>query len=57
MLTCSALKRSYRDQLRQAAPDLRFVFLDLDKSEARRRIELRGHFFPAHLIDSQFHTP
>ncbi|WP_409982423.1 gluconokinase [Roseateles sp.] len=57
MLTCSALKRSYRDQLRQAAPDLRFVFLDLDKSEARRRIELRGgHFFPAHLIDSQFNT-
>jgi gluconokinase len=57
MVTCSALKLSYRDLLRKASPGLRFVFLDLNKDEARRRVESRGgHFFPVHLIDSQFAT-
>ena len=57
LLTCSALKRSYRDQLRQASPGLRFAFLDIDKSEAGRRVSTRAsHFFAASLIDSQFET-
>ncbi len=57
ILTCSALKRSYRDQLRAAAPGLRFAFLDIDKAEADRRVRTRGgHFFSASLIDSQFDT-
>lgn len=57
MAACSALKRSYRDQLRQASPGLRFAFLDIDKAEARRRIETRGgHFFSVTLVDSQFDT-
>jgi gluconokinase len=30
VLTCSALKRRYRDRLRQARPGLRFVFLDIE---------------------------
>lgn len=55
-LTCSALKKAYRDQLRQNAPALKFVFLDISQDEAMRRVSTRGngHFFPAALVDSQF---
>lgn len=57
LLTCSALKRSYRERLRQASPGLRFAFLDIDKAEAGRRVATRGaHFFAASLVDSQFDT-
>jgi gluconokinase len=57
MAACSALKRAYRDQLRQASPGLRFAFLDISKDEARRRVQTRGgHFFSASLMDSQFDT-
>ena len=34
VLTCSALKKAYRDRLRQATPELKFAFLEIDKSEA-----------------------
>ncbi|TDF84147.1 gluconokinase [Pseudomonas sp. H9] len=55
ILTCSALKKRYRDTLRHAVPDLGFVFLDLTPEEASRRVLARpGHFMPASLIDSQF---
>ena len=54
---CSALKRSYREQLRHASPGLRFAFLDIDKAESGRRVLTRGtHFFSASLVDSQFAT-
>jgi len=58
VLSCSALKRCYRDQLRQAAPGLRFVFMDLSRGEAQRRVAARGaaHFFHAGLVDNQFDT-
>lgn len=57
ILACSALKRSYREQLRAASPGLRFAFLDIDRAEAGRRVRTRGgHFFAASLIDSQFDT-
>ena len=57
VLTCSALKRAYRDTLRTASPQLRFVFLEITREEALRRIQARsGHFFPAQLLDSQFAT-
>lgn len=57
VLTCSALKRAYRDRLRAAAPGLRFVFLDIDREAARQRVASRGsHFFSASLVDSQFAT-
>lgn len=55
VLTCSALKRSYRDRLRAAARGLRFVHLALSREEAKRRVALRGnHYFKADLVDSQF---
>ncbi|MBL0919016.1 MAG: gluconokinase [Hydrogenophaga sp.] len=55
VLTCSSLKRRYRDRLRAAAPGLRFVFLQLTREQARERVATRsGHLFPASLVDSQF---
>ena len=58
VLTCSALKRAYRDQLRAACPGLRFVFLDIDREEAGQRVAARAgtHFFSSALVDSQFAT-
>ena len=57
VVACSALKRSYRDQLRRASPGLRFAFLGIDKSDASRRVSTRGaHFFATSLVDSQFET-
>ena len=60
VMACSALKRKYRDQLRAAAPGLRFVLLNADAEEIRRRMELRtareGHFMPPGLLDSQLAT-
>jgi gluconokinase len=57
VLTCSALKRSYRDQLRAGAPGLRFVFLDIDEGTARERVAARAeHLFPPTLVASQFAT-
>lgn len=57
VLTCSALRRSYRNQLRAAAPQLRFVFLALTRDEAVARVSARAaHFFSAGLVDSQFAT-
>lgn len=57
VLSCSALKRRYRDQLRAAVPGLGFVFLDIDKTEVQRRSALReGHFMSLTLISSQFAT-
>lgn len=57
VLTCSALKRAYRDRLRAAAPGLRFVHLVLTREEALRRVAARAsHFFPSSLVDSQLAT-
>lgn len=55
VLTCSALKRAYRERLRAAAPGLAFVHLRLSAAEARRRVAGRGsHYFNPALVDSQF---
>jgi gluconokinase len=55
VLTCSALKRVYRDRLRQAAPGLRFIHLEVTQDEALRRVQARGsHFYPPSLVASQF---
>jgi gluconokinase len=58
LLTCSALKRAYRDQLRAASPGLRFVFLDISRAAALQRVASRAasHFFSSSLVDSQFAT-
>lgn len=57
VLTCSALKRNYRDLLRAASPELAFVFLDISEDEALWRVRARGqHFFPPELLQNQFET-
>ena len=55
VITCSALKRSYRDALRDAQPALRFVHLALTENQALQRVAARaGHFYPPSLVASQF---
>lgn len=58
ILTCSALKQSYRERLRLATPALRFVFLQIDPAEAQARVSARAssHFFSTTLVQSQFAT-
>jgi gluconokinase len=54
---CSALKRSYRDRLRAAAPGIVFVHLTGDRKLIEDRMtHRRGHFMPTALLDSQFAT-
>lgn len=55
VLTCSALKRSYRARLRAARADLRFAWLDLGIDAAQARVAQRAsHFFPPALVATQF---
>lgn len=56
VVSCSALKRSYRDLLRSHGDaDVRFIYLAGHKSLIAHRIEARrGHFMPASLLESQF---
>ena len=58
VLSCSALKRSYRELLRGHAAHLRFVFLELSPAQALTRVRGRGtsHFMPESLVQSQFAT-
>ena len=57
VVACSALKRTYRDRLRAAAPDLDLVFLDGSRELLASRTAARpGHFMPASLLDSQLAT-
>jgi gluconokinase len=54
VLACSALKVSYRDELRAAGPGVRIVFLEVSRSVLADRLGVRhNHFFPAALLDSQ----
>jgi gluconokinase len=58
VLTCSALKRAYRDRLRSSASQVRFVHLVIDRDTAHERVRARAseHLFPPSLVDSQFET-
>ncbi|MFD9816684.1 gluconokinase [Streptomyces sp. NPDC059080] len=57
VVSCSALKRGYRDRLRAAAPEVVFLHLTGDRALIERRMaERKGHFMPAALLDSQFAT-
>ncbi|WP_328313799.1 gluconokinase [Streptomyces sp. NBC_00442] len=57
VVSSSALKRSYRDRLRAAAPGIVFLHLTGDRALIERRMaERKGHFMPAALLDSQFAT-
>jgi gluconokinase len=57
VISCSALKRKYRDQLRRHCPTVRFLHLS-GRAEviARRQASRPGHFMPASLLASQFAT-
>jgi gluconokinase len=53
VVTCSALKRKYRDVLRR--PGVMFVYLEGSQALIARRLAARhGHFFKAELLASQF---
>lgn len=55
VVSCSALKRSYRDILRRGAPDLLFVYLAGTPALLGTRTAHRpGHYMPASLLASQF---
>jgi gluconokinase len=57
VMTCSALKRSYRDLLRAEAHELRLVFLQGPRAVIAERLTgRRGHFMPPSLLESQFAT-
>lgn len=57
VIPCSSLKRVYRDRLRQGAPDVWFLHVDVDRDTIVKRVtERKGHFMPATLVDSQFAT-
>lgn len=57
VMSCSALKKSYRDVLRSGARDLQFVFLRGERALLTQRIaSRRGHFMPPSLLDSQLAT-
>jgi gluconokinase len=57
VITCSALKRAYRDRLRLAAPDLVLVYLHGSPELLAARMAQRdGHFMPTALLESQLAT-
>ncbi|WP_328417688.1 MULTISPECIES: gluconokinase [unclassified Micromonospora] len=54
VLACSALKRSYREVLREGPPTVDFLHLDGTAEIIRERMSQRaGHYMPASLLDSQ----
>jgi gluconokinase len=57
VVTCSALKRSYRDLLADGHPSVWFAHVTADPDLIRERMEHRtGHYMPASLLDSQLAT-
>ncbi|WP_284980360.1 gluconokinase [Arthrobacter sp. fls2-241-R2A-200] len=57
VVACSALKRAYRDAIRDTAPATTFIQLDVERSLLEERLTDRpGHFMPATLLQSQLET-
>jgi len=56
VLTCSALKRVYRDVLRRPDPHTFFVHLHGEEDLLHERMEAREHFMPVSLLRSQIET-
>jgi gluconokinase len=57
IVTCSALKRSYRDLLRDGHPSVRFVHLQAPSELIAERVNARtGHYMPPSLLASQLAT-
>jgi gluconokinase len=55
LITCSALKRSYRDVINRRGSGVVFVYLAGSKETIAARLAVRhGHFMPSSLLDSQF---
>jgi gluconokinase len=54
VVTCSALRREYRDELLTGRPEVRLVYLLEDQDMLNRHLTGRhGHFFPQDLLNSQ----
>ncbi len=54
VVACSALKRRYRDLIRETAPEVTFVLPVVGRKALMARLgQRRGHFMPASLLDSQ----
>ena len=57
VMSCSALKRRYRDQLRRHCAGVEFLHLaGTPEVIGRRQASRPGHFMPASLLVSQFET-
>jgi gluconokinase len=56
VLACSALKRRYRDVLRNSTQNVIFVHLTTPRDVLLQRIRARSHFMPSTLLDSQLET-
>jgi gluconokinase len=57
VVACSALRKRYRDLLRNGHPSVRFAHLVVDRDRlARRMAERRGHYMPPSMLDSQLDT-
>jgi gluconokinase len=57
VMSCSALKRAYRDQLREHCAAVEFLHLSgTPEVIGRRQASRPGHFMPASLLASQFET-
>ncbi|SEK01522.1 gluconate kinase, SKI family [Sphingobium sp. AP50] len=55
--SCSALKRGYRDLIRQEVGDVLFALPQLSRTDLEQRMAQRpGHFMPTSLLDSQLAT-
>ncbi|MCQ8277612.1 gluconokinase [Acetobacteraceae bacterium KSS8] len=57
ILTCSALKRAYRDTLSQGLPEVWFVYLEVPEAIIAERLAHRtNHYMPSSLLASQLRT-
>ncbi|MEZ7135345.1 gluconokinase [Komagataeibacter sp. SM21] len=57
IVTCSSLKREYRERIANGSQDVCFVYLKGSKEDIAPRLQQRtGHFMPATMLDSQFET-
>lgn len=57
VMSCSALRRGYRDRLRQCCGSVVFVYLAVDEDTAKDRMRSRtDHYMPATLVSSQIAT-
>lgn len=57
IVTCSSLKRKYRERISGGSADVCFVYLKGSKDDIAPRLRERtGHFMPPAMLDSQFET-